>query len=99
MKKILLFIPILNFYFIIKFIVVSMSKLKIGYMFANVLVWIAIMIGFAITRAIVTEIFEPMQMFLLVDTYTYLSLYISITLGAIYLSKKTTQLNTSATKT
>ena len=86
--KIFAWIPILNLVVIISFIVKSIRNNQIKKMIKTVICWVGIMIGFAIVRAVVTIILSQVSQFLIIDVLTYVTLYLSVTLGALLCLKQ-----------
>lgn len=79
--KILTFIPVLNLFVIIYCFIKRFTNSQAGKAIAKILIWVGIMIAFAIVRAIATVIFSNLP--IVVDIITYITLYISVTLGAL----------------
>ena len=86
--KIFAWIPILNLVVISSFIVKSIRNNQIKKMIKTVICWVGIMIGFAIVRAVVTIILSQVSQFLIIDILTYVTLYLSVTLGALLCLKQ-----------
>lgn len=81
--KIFSFIPVLNLFVIVYCFVKSYKVNKSKKMIKSVFIWALIMVGVAIVRAIVTIIFSALNMSLVVNIFTYASLYGSISAGAL----------------
>lgn len=86
LMKIFAWIPILNFVVIVIIIIDHIRKNNIKKMIFSCAIWIGVMFVAAMIRA-VTTIALANKILMIVDIVTYLTLYISITLGALLFLK------------
>ena len=81
--RILSFVPAANLFVIVYCFIKRLIAAQVLKAILRMLIWVGIMIAFAVVRAIVTIIFSTLGLPIVIDIVTYATLYISITAGAL----------------